>query len=260
LIQPARAAIDELPERQKLAVIERLASGIAHDCNNAFQNIVASMELVRKLVASGRGPESERFVASAMSSAQRASTLMQLWSGFAGAAPRAPRVVATRDAIASLGELFRRSLPNATGAELDVAADLWSVFCDPNQLQTAVLAMAIHARDASPDGKPIVIGARNVILEDADSAAWRNGESRFVALSVTYAGRSDATSRDAFAAREDREESERTAAIDLSFVRCFARLSGGDASLRMSGNSDADRATTVALFLPRHGDGADQEA
>lgn len=249
----AGASLDRL---QKLAVVEQLAGGIAHDCNNAFQNILASMELVRKLIATGRGPESERFVASAMNSAQRAAVSTQLWFNFARAASAAPRVVAAGETLAKVGELFRRSLPTPTGVDLDLAPGLWDVFCDPHQLQKSVLALAIHARDASSDDRAIVIRARNADVNAAASTGGM-GEGQYLAVSVTYPGANDDASRRAFDAPQRDQASGQPPAIDLSAVRRFAQQNGGDATIV---TDEVDDGTTITLFLPHHARGEDAPA
>lgn len=244
------ASLDRL---QKLAVVEQLAGGIAHDCNNAFQNILASMELVRKLIATGRGPESERFVASAMSSAQRVAASTQLWFNFARAVPTAPRVVAAGETLAKAGELFRRSLPTPTGVDLDLAPDLWDVSCDPQQLQKSVLALAIHARDVSADDRPIVIRARNA---DVDAGAGAMREGRYLSVSVTYFGAGREASRRAFEMPDRDEANGQRPAIDLSVVRRFARQNGGDATI----DDEPGGGTTITLFLPHHAGSEDTPA
>ena len=240
------ASLDRL---QKLAVVEQLAGGIAHDCNNAFQNILASMELVRKLIATGRGPESERFIASAMSSAQRAAASIQLWFNFARAVPAVPRVVAAGETLAQVGELFRRSLPTPTGVDLDLAPDLWDVSCDPQQLQTSVLALAIHARDASADDRPIVIRGRNTDVDAHAAGAGAMHEGQYLSVSVTYSDAGGEASRRAFDAQRPDQANGQQSTIDLSSVRRFARQNGGDATLARGGIDDC---TTITLFLPHH--------
>jgi len=250
---PAQHADASLDRLQKLAVVEQLAGGIAHDCNNAFQNILASMELVRKLIATGRGPESERFVASAMKSAQRAAASTQLWFNFARAEPAPPRIVAAGETLAKIGELFRRSLPTPAGVDLDLAPDLWDVLCDPQQLQKSVLALAIHARDASADDRPIVIRARNAV----DAGTGGMGAGQYLSVSVTYPGaKGDAPGR-AFDAPPRDEANGQPPAIDLSMVRRFAQQHGGDATLATDAIDDC---TTITLFLPHHVGGEDAPA
>lgn len=246
----AKATDVSLDRLQKLAVVEQLAGGIAHDCNNAFQNILASMELVRKLIATGRASESERFVASAMNSAQRATASLQLWFNFARYAAAERRVLDSRATLAAVGELFRRSLPTPAGVELDLATDLWEVVCDPHELQTSVLALALHARAASPDERPIVVRARNLVVDAGAAGAFAVREGEYLAVSVTHSGASDAAARQTFDA-PPRDESHGLRAIDLSVVRNFARQNGGDATVRTAGSERIDDGTTITLCLPR---------
>lgn len=248
---------------QKLVLIEQLAGGLAHDFNNSFQNILASMELVRKLIAAGRGAETERFVTSAISSAQRAASSSRLWLALLRSAEDEPRRLATSEALADAGELFRRTLRDPTRANIEVMPDLWDMDCDAGELQEAVLNLAIQARDASAG--PILIRARNVDVDDDDATTGCMGRGQNVSISVSFpvAGQGDEALRRAFDSASGQAAAR--VAPGLAIVRHFARRNGGDAMISIEATSatvgNATPAhTTITMLLPRGGSGAREPA
>ena len=233
---------------QKLEVIEQLAGGIGHEVNNAFQNILASMELVRKLVASGRGGEIERFVASGMGSAHRAAALAQRWLNFSRSAQHVPKRMAVNDLVSGVAELLRGALPASTRVELEPAADAWDICCDENAIQWAILSLAIHARDAMPDGGNIIIRTRNAGIGAGETKPDGIRPGQYVRISVTHAGTAmdEGALQRAFDDSSPARQEGQPVRSGLSVVRRLARQLGGEATI-----TSEPRANTVTMFLPR---------
>jgi signal transduction histidine kinase len=231
---------------QKLGVIEQLAGGVAHDFNNSFQNILASMELVRKLVDAGRGSEAQRFVPSAMASAHRAAALAQRWLDFSRSRPPSRRRADVNRLISEIGELLRGALPSSMNVELDLFPDSCDTFGDENQIETAVLDLILDARDAMPDGGNIVIRTRNADIAAAgeNPAGIRPGQYICISVIDPRAGLDE----DALQRVVDDKAAIQANRCGLDLVRRFARENGGDATIR----STVGAGTTVTLFLPRY--------
>jgi signal transduction histidine kinase len=179
---------EDLYRTQKIEAIEQLAGGIAHELNNSFQNIVASMELVRKLNAAGRANETERFIAKAMSSAQRVAGVTQRWLDFSRSASPVPRRVAINDLVDGIGELLRCALPVSIKVDLDLSPDLWDTWCNKNHTEASLLSLAVKARDAMPDGGGIVIQTRNAEVDANEASAAGIGPGEYVRISVSGSG------------------------------------------------------------------------
>ena len=253
---PPSSAVDpssELLHRlQKLHVIEQLSGGVAHDLNNSFQNIVASMELVRKLVASGRGNEIERFIGRAMSSANVAVALTQRWFGFSRSPASPPRSVAMNEVVSGIVALLLRVLAHPTKVEADLSPEPWSTFGDVNRIETALLTLALHAFAAlPPEGGELVFRTHNVDRAAGEAGPAGLQPGQYVCVSVTCLGGAmgDAELRRAFDALPGAKPDGPGAGSGLAVVRDIARQSGGEATMI---RSEDGAGATVTMFLPRH--------
>ena len=257
-VDPSRESAELLHRLQKLHVIEHLSGGVAHDFNNSFQNILASMELVRKLVAAGRGNEVERFVVRAMSSANVAAALTQRWFGFSRTASP-PRSVSINEVVSGIVALLLRVLSHPTKIEADLSPEPWSTFGDVNQIETALLSLASHAFDAMPpEGGELVFRTHNVdtAAGPAGLAGLRPGQ--YIGVSVTASGAvmDDEGLWRTFDAPSRAEPDGPGAESVLTLIGDLARKNGGDATMR----NEAGAGTTVTIFLPRHLPESDSDA
>jgi PAS domain S-box-containing protein len=259
-ITAQRHAEDALRQSQKMEAVGQLTGGIAHDFNNLLQGITGSLDLVQKRIAQGRLGEVERFVTGAMTSANRAAALTHRLLAFSRRQPLDPRPVRTNPLLASMEDLLRRTLGERIELELVLAGGLWLTHCDPNQLENAVLNLAINARDAMPDGGSLTIETGNAHLDSAYTAKQRDVRpGQYVCISVTDTGTgmSADTIAKAFEPFFTTKPIGQGTGLGLSMIYGFARQSEGYAKIY----SEIGKGTTVKLYLPRHrGTAEDDEA
>jgi len=244
------AAEDALRQAQKMEAVGQLTGGIAHDFNNLLQGIVGSLDLVQTYIARGRGSEADRFVHSAMASANRAAALTHRLLAFARRQPLDPKPIRVNQLIASMDDLLRRSLGVAVDLEMVLAGGLWITRCDANQLENAILNLAINARDAMPDGGRLTIETCNAHLDDAYAAGQRDvipGQYICICVSDTGVGMSPEISARAFDPFFTTKPTGQGTGLGLSMIYGFTRQSEGYAKIY----SHAGHGTTVKLYLPR---------
>lgn len=243
-------AEEALRQAQKMEAVGQLTGGIAHDFNNLLQGIVGSLGVVQKLVTLGRAGEVDRFIAAAMASANRAAALTHRLLAFSRRQPLAPRSVDVNQLIASMEDLLRRTLGPAVEMQLALQPGIWLTFCDHNQLENAILNLAINARDAIAESGKVTLTTFNAQLEGADAASHRDIEpGHYVCLSITDTGSGmtrEVVSR-AFDPFFTTKPQGRGTGLGLSMIYGFTRQSGGHAEIQ----SKVGVGTTVTLYLPR---------
>ena len=254
-----RAAEEALRHAQKMEAIGQLTGGIAHDFNNLLQGITGSLDLVQRRIGQGRLGDLDRFITGAMTSANRAAALTHRLLAFARRQPLDPRPVHVNPLVGSMEELLRRTLGERIDLELKLAGGLWRTRCDANQLESAILNLAINARDAMPEGGQLVIATHNLEIDEAAAAAHADrAAGDYVCISVTDSGTGmDAeTIARAFEPFFTTKPIGQGTGLGLSMIYGFARQSEGYAQIE----SAPGRGTTVHLCLPRFQGEADDEA
>jgi PAS domain S-box-containing protein len=244
-------AEEALRQSQKMEAIGQLTGGIAHDFNNLLQGITGSLDLVKKRATQGRFSEIERFISGAMASANRAASLTHRLLAFSRRQPLAPRPVEVNPLLASMEDLLRRTLGEQIVLEFVTAGGLWLTKCDPNQLENAILNLAINARDAMPEGGRLTIETANTHLDSAYIARRRDIEpGQYVCISVTDTGTgmSADTIAKAFEPFFTTKPLGRGTGLGLSMIYGFAKQSGGNTKIY----SEIGKGTSVKLYLPRH--------
>jgi CheY-like chemotaxis protein len=233
-----------------MEAIGQLTGGIAHDFNNMLQGIVGALDVIRKLEAVGRTEGIPRFVEMAMGSAQRAAAMTHRLLAFARQQPLAPQPIDLNELVQSLRELVRRSAGESITLDMELAPDVWQTRCDPNQLESAVLNLAINARDAMPDGGRLVLRTENVVLPMTPVGPDESvGPGDFVRLTVedTGTGMPPEVLERAFDPFFTTKPIGQGTGLGLSMVYGFARQSGGFATI----DTRAGEGTRVSLLLPR---------
>jgi nitrogen-specific signal transduction histidine kinase len=250
---------EALRQAQKMEAIGQLTGGIAHDFNNLLTGIVGSLDLMQTRIAQGRTDSIDRYAKAAMSSANRAAALTHRLLAFARRQPLDPKPVNVNQLIASMEDLLRRTIGESIAMELVTAGGLWSTLCDPNQLESAILNLAINARDAMPDGGRLTIETANSHLDNAYAAAQRDvAPGQYVAICVTDTGAGmppDVIAR-AFDPFFTTKPLGQGTGLGLSMVYGFAKQSEGHVRIY----SEVGQGTTVRIYLPRHGGVAEDEA
>ncbi|MEX2469692.1 MAG: PAS domain S-box protein [Pseudohongiellaceae bacterium] len=245
-----REAEDALRQSQKMEAVGQLTGGIAHDFNNLLQGITGSLDLLQRRVSQGRYAELDRFINGAMTSTSRASALTHRLLAFSRRQPLDPRPVRTNSLVASMEDLLRRTLGERVELELVLAGGLWQTRCDPNQLESAILNLAINARDAMPDGGKLIIETCNAHLDQAyadQHPEVKSGQYVCVAVTDTGVGMDADTMKKAFEPFFTTKPIGQGTGLGLSMIYGFARQSEGHAKLY----SQLGQGTTSKLYLPR---------
>jgi PAS domain S-box-containing protein len=259
-ITDQRAAEEALRQSQKMEAVGQLTGGIAHDFNNLLQGILGSLDLAQKRIAQNRTGEIARFLSGAQASANRAASLTHRLLAFSRRQPLDPKTVRANKLVSSMEELLRRTLGEKIELEFVLAAGLWPTLCDPNQLESALLNLAINARDAMPDGGKITIETCNAHLDGAYVAKQREilpGHYICIAVTDTGSGMGKDVLERAFDPFFTTKPTGQGTGLGLSMVYGFARQSEGYAKIY----SEAGEGTTVKIYLPRHrGEEEDEDA
>ncbi|MET0374176.1 MAG: PAS domain S-box protein, partial [Rhizorhabdus sp.] len=169
-ITEQRAVEDALRQSQKMEAVGQLTGGIAHDFNNLLQGISGSLDIMQGRLAQGRTDDLARWLAGAKTSAGRAAALTHRLLAFSRRQPLDPRPVRANPLISSMEDMLRRTLGERVDLELVLAGGLWLTSCDPNQLESAILNLAINARDAMPEGGKLTIETCNAHLDSLYAA------------------------------------------------------------------------------------------
>jgi len=241
---------EALRQAQKMEAIGQLTGGIAHDFNNLLQGIIGSLEMTRRRLGQGRTVELPRHVDAAIASAQRAAGLTHRLLAYSRRQPLAPKTIDLNQLVDSLDDLLRRSLGERIHIRKVLADDLWLTQCDPHQIESSLLNLAINARDAMADGGTLTIETRNLNVEPSTSTTDSDAKGGdYVCLTVTDTGcgmSPDVVSR-AFDPFFTTKPIGQGTGLGLSMVYGFARQSEGYTEIQ----SVPEAGTSVSVFLPR---------
>jgi len=248
-IDRREAAEAQLRQAQKMEAIGQLSGGIAHDFNNMLGVMAGSLDLIRRRIAANDF-RIERYVTAAQEAATRAAALTQRLLAFARQQPLEPKPINANRMIANMSELLRSTLGEQIQIETISAGGLWSLEADANQLESAILNVAINARDAMPEGGKLTIETQNAFLDDAyvdQNVDIRPGQYVMVAISDTGGGMDAATASRAFDPFFTTKPAGSGTGLGLSQVFGFVRQSGGHVKIY----SELGAGTTVRIYLPR---------
>ncbi|MES2605709.1 MAG: PAS domain S-box protein [Pseudomonadota bacterium] len=251
-------AEEALRQSQKMEAIGQLTGGIAHDFNNLLQGITGSLHVSQKLVALGRIGEIDRFLKAAIDSAYRAASLTHRLLAFSRQQPIDPRPLNENELISSMQELLRHTIGETVQMKFNAASDLWLVRCDANQLENAILNLAINARDAMPDGGTLTFETFNAVL-NGDEAAAREvlpGEYVCLRLGDTGEGMTEEVKAKVFEPFFTTKAIGKGTGLGLSMIYGFVKQSDGGILI----DSEVGKGTTIEICLPRHDGPADAEA
>ena len=250
-----RATEEALRQSQKMEAVGQLTGGIAHDFNNLLTGIVGSLDLLQTRLNQGRTDNVARYINAAMTSANRAAALTHRLLAFARRQPLIPKGVDVNALVVSLEDLLRRTIGETIDLEIMASDGLWWTLCDPNQLESALLNLAINARDAMPDGGKLAIATTNARLDSvtADTPALSPGDYICIDVTDSGVGMSAEVAARAFDPFFTTKPIGQGTGLGLSMIYGFARQSNGHVTI----DSKIGQGTSVKLYLPRHrGDGA----
>src|SRR5712675_2326773 len=249
-----KAAEEALLHSQKMEAVGQLTGGIAHDFNNLLTGIVGSLDLLQARLNKGRTDNIARYISAAMTSANRAAALTHRLLAFSRRQPLIPESVDVNQLVVSLEDLLRRTIGESIDLEIAASDDLWRTLCDPNQLESALLNLAINARDAMPDCGKLAISTANARLGNvtADTPALLPGDYICIEVTDTGVGMSAEVAARAFDPFFTTKPIGQGTGLGLSMIYGFARQSNGHAAI----DSKLGRGTSIRLYLPRHDGGA----
>ena len=241
-------AEEMLRQSQKMEAVGQLTGGIAHDFNNLLQVIQANLEAVSARL--GGADPLRRNIDRAMAGAEKGGALTQQLLAFARRQSLQPMPFNVADRIAASAEMLRGMLGGEITLETHCADQLWSANADPHQLETALLNLAINARDAMPNGGRLMISAENATLDAATVARLPDvdaGEYVRIVVSDTGSGMTPEVREAAFEPFFTTKPIGQGSGLGLSQVYGFVKQSRGHITL----DSTPGDGTTVALYLRR---------
>jgi len=236
---------EALLQSQKMEAIGQLTGGIAHDFNNLLMAVMGSLELMRKRLPDN-DPKLHSLLENAMQGARRGSTLTQRMLAFARRQDLVQTAVDIPNLIRGMTELLQRSLGPSIDIQTQFPLVLAPALTDANQLEMALLNLAVNARDAMPDGGKIVVAAREETVTEQNRLVLEPGH--YICLSVEDGG----TGMDTDTLRRAAEPFFTTkgpgkgTGLGLSMVHGLTEQCGGRFVLQ----SAAGKGTTAELWLP----------
>ncbi len=243
-------AEEALRQSAKMEAIGQLTGGIAHDFNNLLQGISGALHVIQKRISAGRIGDLERFITGALESANRAASLTHRLLAFARQQPVDPRALNANELISSVEELLRRSIGETVQMDIAAAADLWLIRCDANQLENAILNLAINARDAMPNGGTLTIETSNKVLTAAEASARDIKPGEYVRLLIrdTGTGMPPEIQARIFDPFFTTKPMGKGTGLGLSMVYGFVRQSEGAVWVE----SSVGEGTSIEICLPRY--------
>ena len=237
-----RRAEEQLRQAQKMETIGQLTGGVAHDFKNLLAAVQGNLELLRKRLPDD--PQLHRFIDGALQGTQRGASLTSRLLAFARRQDLKPLPIDLAQLLEGMRGLMERSIGPLIAVEMDLEPDLPPAKVDPNQLELAILNLAVNARDAMPDG-----GRLTIVLSRRDGAGQGLGLSGdFLQLSVTDTGfgMDAATLKSAIEPFFSTKELGKGTGLGLSMVHGLAVQLGGALALK----SKPGAGTTAELWLP----------
>ncbi|TCR67856.1 ATP-binding protein [Rhizobium sp. BK376] len=249
---------EALRQAQKMEAVGQLTGGVAHDFNNLLQIIVGNLDTLTRNLPPEAG-RLRRAASQAMNGARRAAALTQRLLAFARRQPLDPKPIDANSLIRGMSELLHRTLGEIYQIEVVLAAGLWKAEADPNELESALLNLAINARDAMPDGGKLTIETFNAHLDEAYASSHAEvipGQYSAISVSDTGTGMDADTLSHVFEPFFTTKDQGKGTGLGLSQVYGFVKQSKGHVKIY----SEVEEGTTVKIYLPRlYSDGADED-
>jgi PAS domain S-box-containing protein len=241
-------AEEQLRQSQKMEAVGQLTGGIAHDFNNMLAVIIGGLNLAKRRLGKGEA-NIERFIDGAIDGANRAATLTQRLLAFSRQQPLAPEVMDLNKMIGGMSDLLDRALGELIELEAVLAAGLWRVKADAAQLESAILNLAVNARDAMPRGGRLTIETSNSSIDEkyARDYALTPGQYVLIAITDNGVGMADEVLAKAFDPFFTTKDVGKGTGLGLSQVYGFVRQSGGHVKIY----SEVGVGTVVKVYLPR---------
>lgn len=236
-----------LRQSQKMDAIGNLAGGIAHDFNNLLQVIQGSIQLVSKQVSDEKAL---KLLNNAMMAATRGGKLSSQLLAFGRRQPLEPKVINLARLVREMDGLLRRSIGEGVEVETVVSGGLWNTFADTTNVETALLNLAINARDAMNGQGKLTIELGNAYLDDEYTRkvfGVKSGQYVMLAVTDTGSGIPADMLEKVFDPFFTTKPEGKGTGLGLSMVYGFVKQSGGHINIY----SEIGKGTTVRLYLPR---------
>jgi hypothetical protein len=241
------AAEEQLRQAQKLEAIGGLTGGVAHDFNNLLQVIAGNLHLLARHEPDNANVQ--RRVSASIAAVERGAKLSSQLLAFARRQPLSPAVCDPRQIFEGLGELLQRALGETIQINVALADDAWRIHVDRNQLENAVLNLAINARDAMKGEGIIGLSAENIVLDRRFCAGKGIVAGDYLRVTVTDAGAGmpPEVLAQAFEPFFTTKADGQGTGLGLSMVFGFVKQSGGHIEI----SSVIGEGTRVQLYFPR---------
>jgi signal transduction histidine kinase len=241
-------AREALVQSQKMEAIGHLTGGVAHDFNNLLMAVLGSLELVRK-----RMPSDEKLTAlvdNAILGAQRGATLTKRMLAFARRQELNVETIHVPELVLGMTELLQRSVGQSVSIETRFPLALKPIRADANQLEMALLNLAVNARDAMPEGGQILLAARDAIISTDEPDGLKAGRYVCVSVQDTGEGMDEGTLNRAMEPFFTTKGIGKGTGLGLPMVHGLAQQSGGRFVLK----SRVGEGTTAEVWLPADSD------
>jgi signal transduction histidine kinase/ActR/RegA family two-component response regulator len=247
------AAENQVRQMQKMEAVGQLTGGIAHDFNNMLAVVIGNLNLIQRRLAQGVAkmgdPKITSFVDSALEGANRAAALTARLLAFSRQQPLQPQPIDPNRLVTGMSDLLGRTLGETITVETVLGAGVWRTQADATQLESALVNLAVNARDAMPDGGRLTIETANAYL-DSDYAAAEGakpGQYVMIAVTDTGCGMTREVIDRALEPFFTTKPVGKGTGLGLSQVYGFVRQSGGHLKIY----SEPGQGTTVKIYLPR---------
>ena len=247
-VQERLTAEDALRQAQKMEAVGQLTGGIAHDFNNMLAVVLSGLSLLQRRLEKG-DTDVDKYITAAREAAHRAAGLTQRLLAFSRQQSLSPQALNANRMVSEMSELLRRTLGETIDMETVLAGGLWQVHADANQLENAVVNLAVNARDAMPEGGRLTIETANCHLDDVYAAehAIPAGQYVMVAVTDTGCGMPPDVVAKAFDPFFTTKGVGKGTGLGLSQVFGFVKQTGGHVKIY----SELGQGTSVKIYLPR---------
>jgi len=247
-----RAADERAHQAQKMEGIGQLTGGVAHDFNNLLTIIIGNLETMTRTLNDNTVDidRLRRLSGNAIRGARRAESLTQRLLAFSRQQPLDPKPIDLGRLVTGMSDLLRRTLGEQITVETVLGGGVWRALADPNQLELAILNLAVNARDAMPDGGKLTLETTNVHLDEQYAASQVEvipGQYVMLAITDTGSGMPPEVKARAFDPFFTTKEIGHGTGLGLSQVYGFVKQSRGHVKIY----SEPNLGTTVKIYLPR---------
>jgi signal transduction histidine kinase len=246
--QEIEATESQVRQAQKMEAIGQLTGGVAHDFNNILTVITGSIEIVGDAVK--QDPLLVQITEMIRAAASRGADLTQHLLAFARRQPLQPRATDVNAMVVDAARLLRPTLGEQVEIESMLAHDSAPALIDPSQLSTAILNLALNARDAMPGGGKLTLETKNVFLDEnyaRQNSEVKPGSYVMIAVSDTGKGIPQNLLEKVFEPFFTTKDAGKGSGLGLSMVYGFVKQSNGHIKIY----SEEGHGTTVKLYLPQ---------